>query len=254
MGFPTENVALISIFVESLLYGFFLLMFMISSSTIWREHRSPSTHPARQAANIKLFMVSALMFVLATVHLSASLQRVLNDVTLSRNAQIDQQNQRLASLNNVNYVVQNATYGLQTIIYRMYIVWNRRKWVCIPASFLFLANLVMAAGSFAQVIRHPDTLTMTSHTVLALSFFWLTLLTNTCATILIAGQLWFIRSRIQVMPNFNTDPNHKRVSTAAAIVLESGTVYSLCLGLLIVLYMLKTWQGDVVLDAMPQVI
>lgn len=56
------------------------------------------------------------------------------------------------------------------------------------------------------------------------------------------------------MPNFNTDPNHKRVSGAAAIVLESGAVYSLCLTLLIVLYMLKTWPADVVLDAMPQVI
>lgn len=56
------------------------------------------------------------------------------------------------------------------------------------------------------------------------------------------------------MPNFSGDPDHTRVTAAAIIIVESGAVYSLCLIILIILYMTQTWTFAIVQDAMPQVI
>lgn len=47
--------------------GIVSIILMISSRIIWHEHRNPNTPCARRAANVKLFMVSMTMFIVATV-------------------------------------------------------------------------------------------------------------------------------------------------------------------------------------------
>lgn len=144
-------------------------------------------------------------------------------------------------------------------------------------------NPAMSGASLHLIlIQDSDTVPSPYRSVLALWYFLLTWSTNTCATGgpkfqsyhwissglligllswsvcfrlgLIVFRLWWIRRRIQSMPNFTGDPNYKRVSSAAAIIVESGAVYSLCLIVLIVLYMTKSWSAQIVQDAMPQII
>lgn len=66
---------------------------------------------------------------------------------------------------------------------------------------------------------------------------------------LIAGRLWFLGRQIEALPTVAGAPGFKRASRAAAIMLESGSVYCICLILVITL-----GTKQVVLDATPQIV
>lgn len=166
--------------------GFFSLMFIISSSTIWREHRRSDTPKARQATNIKLLIVSTIMFILATVvrwH-SVLWQRMLLPAVrapaslgvisraIKRIRSVWQFPDRPGNCNryphwrrfhkrnlwatntfrwwihgqvcdSIYYCAILTFYRMLVQIYRMYIIWNRKKWVCLPVICFFLASCGM---------------------------------------------------------------------------------------------------------------
>lgn len=59
---------------------------------------------------------------------------------------------------------------------------------------------------------------------------------------------------MRIMADFNGTVNSQRVSSAVAIVVESGVAYSVCLIVLIVLYMKQTASEHIVQYAVPQII
>ncbi|KAF9005456.1 hypothetical protein BDQ17DRAFT_1303828 [Cyathus striatus] len=254
---PKENgsigldaVTLVSIFVESVLYGLFVFLFITSTIVLCRKFKSSSN-----GVNKPLLAASIIMFILATIHIGVDLRRML-DAFLNF---ADTKGGPIGYLSQVDvpiYVLKSTAYAMQTlvgdafILYRLYLVWNGDKRVVLPILVCFIASIGVGIGALQAFARaapdEPVFITQLQDWIV--SFFSLTLFTNFSSTSLIAMRIWW---------------NHRKMSgvvsgrslvPAAVVIIESGAIYSACLVILLSLYLSGSFAQYIVLDAVTQVI
>ncbi|KDR79637.1 hypothetical protein GALMADRAFT_137431 [Galerina marginata CBS 339.88] len=245
-----DSVTLVSIFVESVLYGLFIVLFIASTIIQLRKSRGQGN-----ALNRPMLIASFTMFVLATVHIAIDLRRALTAFIGSAGrggpiALLGQVNAPTYLLKNGAYVVQ-ALVGDAFIIYRLNLVWNGNKLVVYPVLVSFIASIGVGIGALQEVGRaSPDaSVFVASIQHWIASLFTLTLLTNFSSTTLIAFRIWSTHRQTKDIVG-----SGRGILPAMVVIIESGSIYSACLVILLSLYLLGSYAQYIVLDAVTQII
>nr|GAT52658.1 predicted protein [Mycena chlorophos] len=237
---------LVALFVECIIYGMFILLFALAMSVLLgkRKRRTSGTRP--------LVGVSITMFILATIHVGIDLRRAMDQFLFD----ID-----ISPVASVNYLLKSTAYAMQTIvgdgfmIYRVYLVWNGDKRIVFPLIVCLMGGIGVGAGalhSFAATkgdnAENPLFLTALHNWIV--SFFSMTLFTNATCTLLIAGRIYMIERATR----HTTKVFGNRLGPAIMIIVESGSIYSVALVLLLALYVNNSYAQYIVLDAEVQIV
>jgi len=139
------------------------------------------------------------------------------------------------------------------IIYRLNLVWNGNRLVVYPILTCFIGSIGVAIGALQEVGRASlDTsVFMTSVSHWLVSIFTLTLFTNLSSTTLIAFRIWWTHRKIKDLAVVRSGQG---ILPAMVIIIESGSIYSACLVILLSLYLLGSYAQYIVLDAVTQII
>ncbi|KAJ7060139.1 hypothetical protein C8F01DRAFT_208755 [Mycena amicta] len=236
---------LIALFVESVLYGLFILLFALSMSVLFSKRK-------RSAGGTKpLIFASITMFILATIHIGIDLRRAMDSFLFHIN---------IAPVSTVGYLLKSTAYAMQTIVgdsfmlYRVYLVWNGDKRVVLPLAVCLMGGVAAGIGalqSFAAT-KHAngDPIFLTNLHNWIVSFFSLTLFTNLTCTLLIAGRIWLINRSTAA----NAHVFGRGLGPAIMIIVESGAIYSFALIILLALYVQESYAQYILLDAETQIV
>ncbi|KZP11419.1 hypothetical protein FIBSPDRAFT_837549 [Athelia psychrophila] len=248
MSIGLDVVSVVSLFVESTLYGLFIILFAVSMVVLLLRKRKSDP------VNVPLVSVSIAMFVLATIHIGVDLRRLLDALFNSQDVPGGAIGW-LSAVNSVEYLLKSTAYAMQTIIgdgfllYRLARVWGNDKRVVLPLLIPYAGSVVCGAGtlvSFSQVTS-ADSIFMTELHSWVVSFFAITLFTNLVATFLIAFKIWTTHRRAGAISGASLLPT-------LVIVVESGVIYSATLVVLISLYLSGNFAQYIALDAVTQII
>ncbi|KAF8586233.1 hypothetical protein K439DRAFT_1631849 [Ramaria rubella] len=140
-----DKAELIAIFLEALLYGFEALTFV---ATVYHLHGAKRT-----STLLAKFGSVILMFMLNTIHIGASLRRILNAFVGTADDPIPDAAAYLADLSGFLYRFQNIMIILQFImldvlvVYRCYMIWDKNIWVTLLPSFGIVAYIITGVAS-----------------------------------------------------------------------------------------------------------
>ncbi|KAF9451549.1 hypothetical protein P691DRAFT_662941 [Macrolepiota fuliginosa MF-IS2] len=247
---PSDQSKLVSIFVQSVLYGAFFVMFLLSYWSL--VHRRP---PGRRL-NKGMLGVSVTMFVLATIHVTINFIRILLAFIQYGGSTHSYWNR----LSEPTHVFGSTVYTAQTIVgdgvaarlspillYRCYVVWSRRPTYIVLPGLFFLGSIVTGIGTLVtfEKLGHASIFRL-RHWLVA--FFSFTLAGSTLCTLMIAIRIWALNRQSL------DDLSGRSLSPIIRIVLESGAIYSGALIILLVLFETKSWFQYVLVDAMTPII
>ncbi|KAJ7763903.1 hypothetical protein B0H14DRAFT_3510555 [Mycena olivaceomarginata] len=255
--------------VELIFYVVFVAMFVLA---MYIYHCNKVT-----ATRFLLYSTSA-MFVLGTMQITLKVviaAIVLHTVKLAvqggslvRSTSV---HDRLAF---VRYLILNANksvggtllfyMGLKVIksrsaltdslfIYRCYVVWGRT----LSIIFLPIAMLVTTTVlGFITTVRFADYQFNSEFNPTIFASFAMSVLTNCTLTALTAGRMWWVGREVRRVSNL---PGTRSYNTAVVMILESGSLYSVCVIALVVSGAFlpnpsATVVNNVLTGAMPQVV
>ncbi|EIM84250.1 uncharacterized protein STEHIDRAFT_112681 [Stereum hirsutum FP-91666 SS1] len=228
----------VSLFLEATLYGLYAMLFGQSLRVIIHPKRSKRT-------NIRMVIVSVLLFMLITWHIFTDLVRLVlalqNSEAVANVAAIFGDAKSLFSVMKTAIYVGVTAVSDTFIVYRCYVVWNKDFRVIILPAVLYLADI--GAGIAATVTLSELPLGQPYYIQrqfrVTETFFATTLALNGLCTVLIAYRVWSHQRAMSIaMPNMKGPQNLNRV---AVIVVESalntiGAIYVAALIGMIAMY------------------
>ncbi|KAI0336217.1 hypothetical protein GY45DRAFT_1316329 [Cubamyces sp. BRFM 1775] len=247
MTFSAAESKLVSIFVQSILYGNYVTLFVVTTRALLKRRS------AGQAMWNKMMLVSALIFVIATMHIATNFSRII----LAFIVHADAPGGPAAFFNELSNFTQmfgSTLYVLQTllgdamVLYRCYLVWERQWIVVVFPCILLMGSLATGVGilySFDKVV--PQALIFVvqlGHWITA--FFSMTFATNVICTVLVAYRIWSLNRKFLF--------RHEKLRPVMVLIVESGAFYSATLLALLVLYNADSWFQYVVLDAVSAIV
>lgn len=248
MPFSAAESKLVSIFVQSILYGAYASLFFNTSNLLL------STRHTLHRRTDHMLIVSVVIFVVATMHIATNFSRIIFAFIVHAN---DPGGPAafFNKLSNFTQMFGSTLYVLQTLIgdalvlYRCYAVWERRLSIVALPILLLLASTATGIGilyAFDKVKPEASIFVVQlGHWITA--FFSTTFATNVICTALVAYRVWAInRKRI----SFRT--HHLR--SVMLLIVESGAAYSATLLALLILYNADSWFQYVVLDAVSPIV
>jgi len=248
MTIGPDEAKLISIYVQSILYGAYTVLFVLTSWVlIYRRQRG---RPALKS----MIGISLVMFILATMHISVNFTRIIQAFIIHRNepggpgAYFNQLSSFTQLFGSTIYVAQTLV-GDGVVLYRCYLVWGRKFAIIAFPCLLFVGSFATGIGilySFARVVPNAPVFVQQLQQWI-ISFFISTFATNVICTGLVAFRIWFINRQTIVFTGYSMRP-------IIFLVVESGAVYSMTLLVLLILYKVQSWFQYVVLDAVSAIV
>ncbi|KAL5531102.1 hypothetical protein ACEPAG_3978 [Sanghuangporus baumii] len=243
MAFPADESKLVSIFIQTLLYGAYTVVFIL---TVWvlLFKRAP-----QEPINKTMLAISIVLFVLATMHIGVNYTRIIKAFVTHRDAPggpaafFNQLSEFTQIFGSTIYVAQTLV-GDGVVLYRSYLVWERKFRVIAFPCLLLLGSTACGIGilySFAKVVPEAEIFVNELQNWIV-SFFSLTLATNIVCTALVAARIWMLNRSIMSFASHSYRP-------IIILVIESGAVYSVTLLALLILYKAHSWFQYVLLDA-----
>ncbi|KLO17596.1 hypothetical protein SCHPADRAFT_994275 [Schizopora paradoxa] len=241
LDFPLENSELVSICVESLLYGVYVVLFAscVQVIFVWRR--------GRNVADRKLLAFTALsLFIFITWHVVVDAVRLyiaFRSINGIPNSAADY----YANVSGPLSVMKTSIYVVVTLIsdsfilYRSYVVWQRSLYIIAFPFCIFLADLGtgIAAAQGLSKVTTEQTFFIERQDNLTKSFFTVTLALNTICSLLIAAKIY--QNQRQLKRSFE-DTRFQRpidgdsLSHIAVIIIESGAIYSSLMVILVGTY------------------
>ncbi|KAM5538492.1 hypothetical protein V8D89_007825 [Ganoderma adspersum] len=243
MPFSAAESKLVSIFVQSILYGVYTTLFFNTTyALLWRR---PLELPLRR----DMLWVSLLMFVVATMHVATNFSRIILAFIVHAN-DVGGPAAFFNQLSNFTQLFGSTLYVIQTllgdamVLYRCYLVWEKKLFIIGFPFVLLLGSTATGVGilySFDKVVPQASIFVVQlNHWITA--FFSMTFATNVICTALVAYRIWMInRSHLAF--------RHRKLRPIMLLIVESGAVYSATLLALLILYNVDSWFQYVVLDA-----
>ncbi|KAJ3828055.1 hypothetical protein F5880DRAFT_1042098 [Lentinula raphanica] len=275
MAIGLAKLDLISVFVECVLYGFFVLLSMIAFSIVLQRRR---IRHQKSRGTLKILLAVLVMFVLATVHVSVHFHRTLyaffargsSDTADENINPIDKIDGLLVGIGSVGYTLKTTSYYLQTyvgdafVIYRVHVVWSGNKKVMAPLFVSLLASVGLSIYVLQEMghAANGDTIFESRLYDPILCFFVLTLFTNLGSTILIAGRIHWLHSQVKdasriyvSCPLFGTSASAGCSAIfVATVISESAAIYSATLVVILILYAMRIHTVYLLIDAVTQLI
>ncbi|KAI0652663.1 hypothetical protein C8Q79DRAFT_1005830 [Trametes meyenii] len=248
MPFSAAESKLVSIFVQSILYGLYAALFVLTTNALlWKR---PAGYPLRT----DMLVISLLMFVIATTHVATNFSRIILAFVIHANAPggpaafFNQLSNFTQMFGSTLYVAQTLL-GDAMVLYRCYLVWERRVWVVAFPGVLLLGSTATGVGilyAFDRVDPQASIFVVQlGHWITA--FFSMTFSTNVICTSLVAYRIWAInRTHLSF--------RHRALRPAMILIVESGALYSATLLALLVLYNADSWFQYVILDAVSPIV
>ncbi|KAI0339753.1 hypothetical protein BDW22DRAFT_1361354 [Trametopsis cervina] len=239
--------ALISTSIEAMLYGFSVLMFIL---TIWILLRSEAKRYPKHA----LIATACALLTLSTAEMIVNILRIcegfLNiDPTQSLNF--------FNSVSEPTFVIKSCLFNAQTlildavVIYRTWVVWQNSLRVILFPLIGWFGLLACSIGNniaLATASENPGDVFATQTGQWITSVYSMTLVTNLSATSLLAYRIWTINRETS---NYRmTD----RLSPVLRVVIESGAIYSLTIIAAIITFAIQSPGVYVLLDMISPII
>ncbi|KZT50801.1 hypothetical protein CALCODRAFT_521760 [Calocera cornea HHB12733] len=190
--FPLDVAFLVSIWLETLMYGIFLPTFVISICALWYNKKWMIP------VNLPMVLFVLLMFALATAHVGINTWRMIQAYVY--NSSVSGGSVAfLLSLAQPTQSAKDAIYVTQTLlgdifnIYRSWLVWNRNYWVPVFPLALWVATTVvgyyMTTSLFPSARMDDNAFTELYKTWITI-WYCLSVAQNLITTTLIAFRLW----------------------------------------------------------------
>ncbi|KAF8172557.1 hypothetical protein K438DRAFT_1981405 [Mycena galopus ATCC 62051] len=245
MSSNAERDSYVGAFLESILYGFYLSVFLESCVILWRK---------QQMRNIKQMYVlstTIALFIFITM-------RCVLDI-IPRITSIQGTELVFGAPNSTTGIITNTCWFIATliadsfIIFRTFIVWKKNYWVIIIPVLLWLANFGISVWSiYVFVTYNPDESVFTEIDLTVDFFIYLTLVTNVLCTGLISFKIFTVRRNVAgAISGGRSDGVTSRIIT---IVVESAAVYTLLLIAQLIANSLGSFVTYILIDMTPATI
>ncbi|KAF9804983.1 hypothetical protein IEO21_09251 [Rhodonia placenta] len=194
-----------------------------------------------------LGITSTILFSFATIHISVSLQQLLEAfIYIPPGASPLYSTLYWAddttSLSIIKDVLYDTTVWLQDIvlIWRLYIVWNRNWKICVAPIIVDLAHMAAAYG--ATILEVRGTVSIYSPVVkgLGLAGWSLDLVVNISVTLVIAARLWYMGMKVTSMTSSRTHSSDQQWNKYLApifTIIESGALFAAVTIVMLILYL-----------------
>ncbi|KAF9458795.1 hypothetical protein BDZ94DRAFT_1325225 [Collybia nuda] len=248
MAITSDESKLISIFIQTLLYGAYSVLFILTYWVLVYKR-----HPG-QPLNRVMLSISVIMFVFATMHIAVNFTRIIKAFVIFKNepggpASFFNQLSEFTQIFGSTIYVAQTLVGDSVVLLRCYYVWGRRPIIIAFPCLLLLGSTVCGIGilySFARVVPEAEIFVIELKQWIV-SFFSMTLATNIICTGLVAFRIWHINRQ-------NVSFSNNSLRPVMLLVIESGAIYSATLLVLLILYEVESWFQYVLLDAVSPIV
>ncbi|KAF8502711.1 hypothetical protein F5888DRAFT_1114413 [Russula emetica] len=238
---------LIALSLESVLYGFYVSLFVGCVSVLYSKRRR------RGGGNYRLILVSATLFVLITWHLVIDIIRLY--IAFHTSETDEGADIYYVRVTSTMSIVKTAVYLVETIVsdlfilYRCYIVWNASIPIIILPILLYIADIGTGIGALYTLSRvGTDIVFDRKQEQITNAFFGCTLGLNAVCTGLIAFRIWRTQKQTR---DAKMGSNLIKVSI---IVIESGAIYLSALACVVATYATSSLTFNIFLDITSPII
>ncbi|KAG1744857.1 hypothetical protein EDB19DRAFT_502209 [Suillus lakei] len=217
---PADNSALMSAALESILYGFSVLMFI---GTIWAL-----TYKRRmQDVNRLIAVVAILLLLVSTVHMVVAIVRIENGLVKYRNTWPGGPVAFFTDVTEETYVIKHALYIFQTVladgvlIYRCYVLWQSVRIIILPTLLWcsIIVTGIRAVYGNSQATANPGDVFAVDVEKWIIAFIVSTLATNLLCSGLLVYRIWKIERHVsKVRATTSTTMPIVRVLVDAAVL------------------------------------
>ncbi|KAI0709635.1 hypothetical protein C8T65DRAFT_648652 [Cerioporus squamosus] len=211
---------LISIWMETLFYGIYVVLFLSSLFVLSRSRNA--------AVNTWFIRASTVaMFCIATAHIGVNVRRlvegfIIPDTKAETLAYLYDIHERLNIVKQYLWVFNNVLAD-GIIVWRLYGVWN--IYVCILPIILLISVTAFGlatATSLLPAIGAGNTIFVSHFSRFATTQYALSLTNNVLVTALITGRIWYVTRDIRRLDQ-SVGSDYRR---AIIMVVESGSLYA----------------------------
>ncbi|KAF9225033.1 hypothetical protein BS17DRAFT_702042 [Gyrodon lividus] len=248
MSLTIPKAELIGVFLESLSYGAYVMVFTQCMQVLRRRKSRPSDYLVGTAVSL---------FILVTAHLVIDIVRNMDAFT-SEMGTANYPTKYYGTFDTWKNIFKSALYVTVTIIsdafilYRSFIVWGRSYFVAIIPFLMLLADI--AIGVFwvytLSLIVPGENVFTDALSVRVKTFYAITLTMNVICTTLIAFKIWKIQRAVAPFAK----GSEYDLSRVVAMIVESGSVYSALLVVMITTYTNNSPAMFIVLNTMSPII
>lgn len=214
----------IAIGLEVLLHGMYTALWLVSMYLLLFKRK-------KTKVIVVMTVLNSIMWMVATSHMSISFQQNFqaflhqhaadNPTAFEDNSAPNIYLQIL--LESVNIVIGDAI-----VIWRAWILWNRKRWVIFTTATLLTGTITAATGLIRVYTMAPPAITLFENPSLsawATAFISSTLITNIWATFLVAYRIWSHNKYIRTITGETFMTRVRRQNGVLAILIESGIFY-----------------------------
>ncbi|KAI9573136.1 hypothetical protein HD554DRAFT_1146001 [Boletus coccyginus] len=268
-GIPLDKAELLGVLLETLLYGFSLLMF---GGTIWTLLYQRST----RLVNRKMLAVACLLLLISTVHLVIHIIRVMYGLILYRDtypggpiAYFSVVSQWTFYLKNLVYIAQTVV-GDGVILYRCYVVWQSKPVMVFPLLLwcgatgtcnTFNGGWLTLMTDISEVTGFVSGMTAALTTEGGvfggalnqwITSFWATAFAaNLLATLLLIFRIWYINRKLT---RLGASSGGSQLRPILQILVDAGAIYSVTLLVALICFVIQSNGQYVVLDMITPII
>ncbi|KAI0742409.1 hypothetical protein C8Q80DRAFT_1221032 [Daedaleopsis nitida] len=253
-SFPLPRAEIIALFLESMLFGAFVVLYCISMWILMYREK----HHGRSKLHKWMSGTATVMFLLAIAHLCFDVQRAIDGFIThggTPTGTLDFYNR----LSNPTHVGKTVIYITQTLVgdafvaYRLYVVWGRNSWILVLPILLLLGTAVAGYGICYELtqVKRPGAIFQSNLVPWITSFFSLSLTTNVIATFLITGRIVWSNQKVKrYRAGYAALTNWGVVET----IVQSAAIYSAALASLLATYVSGSNAQYVCLDSLQPLI
>ncbi|TFY56954.1 hypothetical protein EVG20_g8730 [Dentipellis fragilis] len=242
---PVDEAEIVSLFLETLIYGLFIALWTISVVLIFRRGEDGR-------AQRRLLPIGFLMIAGATSHILVDVVRLVQAFVT-----VPQAGGAIAYYHNVKnplHITKTALYVSQTLlgdgilIWRCYIVWQKRLRVLLPLVAFWIATACCGyAISISFAVAAPGTTVFSTALNWVTSFGSLTAAINIICTSAIAYRIWSTGTLSQWQGSTSLWP-------IFVVVIETGMLYTAAILAFLITYLAGSNGQYIALDMMAQIV
>ncbi|EJC99740.1 uncharacterized protein FOMMEDRAFT_148592 [Fomitiporia mediterranea MF3/22] len=244
-----SEAGIISTTMEALLYGFSLLMFIL---TLWILTRNRE----RRRLNHGMIITACSLQFLATAELTVNIVRVCQGLLNIGPSLLGGPQQYFDDVTQPTFIFKSSVSNLQAlildavVIYRTYVVWQSYYVVVIPILgwFALLTSCIGTIVALASAAGHANNMFAVQTARWITAIYSTTLATNLSSSSLLAYRIWRV----------NRDAAKYRASSQLTPVLraviESGAIYSVTITAALILFVVNSPGIYVLLDMVSPII
>ncbi|KAK0430688.1 hypothetical protein EV421DRAFT_244984 [Armillaria borealis] len=252
MAMPISDLVFTSMLLQMLLYGMYTCLFLEASYLLIFRRKKPKVV-------IMMIVLNTIMWSVTTTNVTMSINK--NAVRFLRQNGIENItvfNEYATPEIYLQLVLEgiNIIIGDSLVIWRAWLLWNRKRWILVVSSFLLLGTGVTVANLTYALSASPTTpdnlFDDPKLSTWGIATMMLTTMTNLFATSLIAYRTWSHHRLLRSLTGKSGIVQLCKPNGILALLIESGVFYC-CTWLATIIIFVTTNNGiNLMLDVLSQ--